>query len=50
MGITLILMLIAFKQLRKSKVKALHYVASLGPIVACVVGGWCGGAAASGRR
>jgi hypothetical protein len=39
MGVSLILMLIAFKQLRKSKIKALHYVSSLGPIAACVVGG-----------
>ncbi len=38
MGVSLMVMLVAFKQLRKAKWRPLHYVASLGPLTACVVG------------
>lgn len=38
MGVSLMIMLVAFKQLKKAKWRPLHYVASLGPLTACIVG------------
>lgn len=38
MGVSLMIMLVLFKQLKKAKWRPLHYIASLGPLTACIVG------------